>query len=94
MATTVLRHEYQLEGASNFHSWTVWIMFLLREKRLWSRVNTAMIMSTVPVELAKHEAREAKAMWIILDLVRDHLIPHLSEKKSANTMFSTLTNLF
>jgi hypothetical protein len=26
--------------------------------------------------------------------VRDHLIPHLSEKKSANAMFSTLTNLF
>jgi hypothetical protein len=49
---------------------------------------------TDPTKLAKHEAREAKAMWMILDSVRDHLIPHLSEKKSANAMFSTLTNLF
>jgi 2-phosphoglycerate kinase len=47
-----------------------------------------------PAKLAKHEAREAKAMWMILDSVRDHLVPHLSEKKSANAMFSTLTNMF
>jgi hypothetical protein len=41
--------------------------------------------------MAKHEEREAKAMWMILDLVKDHLIPHLSKKK---VMFSTLTNMF
>jgi hypothetical protein len=70
------------------------IMFLLREKGLWSHAETAVTASTDPAELAKHEAREAKAMWMILDSVRDHLIPHLSEKKSANAMFSTLTNLF
>jgi hypothetical protein len=69
-------------------------MFLLREKGLWSHVETTMIAPTDPAELAKHEAREAKAMWMILDSMRDRLLPHTSEKKSANAMFSTLTNLF
>jgi 2-phosphoglycerate kinase len=49
--------------------------------------------STDIAEMAKHEEREAKAMWIILDSVRDHLVPDLFEKKSAYPMFSTLTNL-
>jgi hypothetical protein len=94
MATTGLRHEDRLEGASNFLPWKARIMFLLRENGLWSHVNTAVTASIDPVELAKHEAREAKTMWMILYLVKDHLVPHLYEKKSGNAMFSTLTNLF
>jgi 2-phosphoglycerate kinase len=84
----------RLKGASNFLPWKARIMFLLRENGLWSHANTAMIASTGPAKLVKHEVKEAKAMWMILDLVRDHLVPHLSEKKSANAMFSNLTNLF
>jgi hypothetical protein len=62
-------------------------MFLLREKGLWSHVETTMIALTDPTELAKHKAREGKAMWMILDSVMDHLTPHLSEKNSTNEMF-------
>jgi hypothetical protein len=94
MAATGFKYEDRLVGASNFLSWKAWIMFLLREKGLWSHAKTAMITPTNPAEMAKHEAREAKAMSMILYSVRDHLIPHLSEKKLANSMFSALTNLF
>jgi hypothetical protein len=38
--------------------------------------------------------KDVKARRIILDAVKDHLIPHLSEKKSAREMFVALTNLF
>jgi hypothetical protein len=69
-------------------------MFFLKGIGMWSHANTTVIASTDPAELAKHEAKEAKAMWTILDSMRDHLVPHLSEKKSANVMFSSLTNLF
>jgi hypothetical protein len=62
-------------------------MFLLKENGLWSHANTVVITSTYPAEMAKHKEREAKEMWMILDSVRDHLVPHLSEKKSANAMF-------
>jgi hypothetical protein len=94
METTKLRYENQLEGDSNFLSWKSWILFLIREKGQWSHVETIVTVLIDPIEMTKHEAREANAMWMILYLVRDHLIPHLSEKKLANAVFSTLTNLF
>jgi len=94
MASIGLSYEDWLEGASNFLPWKARIMFLLEENRPWSHVNTIVIASTYPVELTKHEAKEAKAMWMILDLVRDHLVPHLSEKKLSNAMFSILAILF
>jgi 2-phosphoglycerate kinase len=94
MAAAGLRYEDRLQGASNFLSWKIQIMFLLREKGLWSHAEIVVITPTDPAKMAKHETREAKSMWMILDSVRDHLIPHLSEKKPFNAMFSTLTNLF
>jgi hypothetical protein len=47
-----------------------------------------------PQELVIHNQKDVKARRIILDAVKDHLIPHLSEKKSAREMFEALTNLF
>jgi hypothetical protein len=67
MATVGLRYEDWFESASNFLSWKARIMFLQREKGLWSHVETAVTAPTDPAELAKHEAREARAMWMILD---------------------------
>ena len=39
-----------------------------------------------PVALDLHEVKEAKAQRIILDGVKDHLIPHLVEKTTAKEM--------
>jgi hypothetical protein len=46
------------------------------------------------VALDLHEVKEAKAKSIILDGVKDHLIPHLAEKKTAKEMWDALKNLF
>jgi hypothetical protein len=94
MVAIGLMYEDWFEGASNFLPWKARIVFPLKENGLWSHVDTAVNVSIDPADLAKHEAKEAKAMWMILDSVRDHLVTHLSEKKSTNAMFSTLTNLF
>ena len=40
------------------------------------------------------EALKSRAQRIILDGVKDHLIPHLVEKKTAKDMWDTLTKLF
>jgi hypothetical protein len=55
-------------------------MFLLKENGLWNHANTAVTVPIDLVELAKHEAWEAKTMRMILDLMRDHLVPHLLKK--------------
>jgi hypothetical protein len=44
--------------------------------------------------LAAHEKKEIKVERVILDSVKDHLIPHLSEKKTAKEMFDSLVGLF
>jgi hypothetical protein len=45
-------------------------------------------------DLAAHELKDMKARRIILDAVKDHLIPHISEKKSTREIFVALLNLF
>lgn len=35
-----------------------------------------------------------KAMWIIIDVVKDSLVPHLAKKKAIKEMFDTLVSLY
>jgi 2-phosphoglycerate kinase len=41
-----------------------------------------------------HEKKEARAQRIILDGVRDHLIPHLVGKKTTKEMWDARKNLY
>ena len=45
-------------------------------------------------ELAEFEAVEARAQRVILDGVKDHLLPHLAKKKIAYDMWDALKQLF
>jgi hypothetical protein len=42
----------------------------------------------------KHKRNEAKTKRILIDSVRDHLIPHITELKTAKEMFDALVGLF
>jgi hypothetical protein len=79
--TSSLRFEDRLEGISNYLQWKVRIAIVLRENKLWEFVSTIVtVPSSDPISLDLHEVKEARAQRIILDGVRDHLIPHLDEK--------------
>lgn len=68
---------------------------VLKESRLWVNFNTVMTPPTSdPIALEIHDVKEARAQRVILDGVKDHLIPHLAEKKSAHEMWDTLKNLY
>ena len=61
---------------------------------MWSFASTVM---TKPIDkdaLEEHEALEARAQRVILEGVKDHLIPHLAEKKTAYDMWDALKLLF
>jgi hypothetical protein len=94
MAATGLRFEDRLEGASNSVPLKARVTLILVENGLWDFVNTTLTPSMDPTDLVIHEQKDVKARRIILDAVKDHLIPHLSEKKSTRDMFVALTNLF
>jgi hypothetical protein len=44
--------------------------------------------------LEAHKKKEEKAKQMILDAVKDHLIPQLSEKKTKNEIFNALLSLY
>jgi hypothetical protein len=48
---------------------------------------------TDPQDLTIHH-KDIKSQWVILDSVKDHIIPHLSEKKMTKDMLDALLGLF
>ena len=97
-----LRTEDRLDGAANFVSWKSRILLVLRENELWDEVvnNTTthpVVIPSATIDLATtttFEKKDIKAMRIILDAVKDHVIPHISTKDHAHEMWSALTGLF
>ena len=79
-------YEDRLDGISNYLPWKDRITAVLKEWKIWNFANTKMTKPTDKDGLEEHEALEARAQRVILDGVKDHLIPHLAEKKSANDM--------
>jgi hypothetical protein len=47
-----------------------------------------------PITLDLHEVIKSRAERILLDGVKDHLIPHLAEKKTSKEMWDALTKLY
>jgi hypothetical protein len=94
MASASMRVEDILDGASNFLSWKARVTLALKRYVLWELVEKAIVSPTDLATLATHEKKEIKVERVILDSVKDHLIPHLSEKKTDKEMFDALVGLF
>ena len=100
MTSVGLRTEDRLDGAANFVSWKARILLVLRENELWEEIvrNTTANPITIPptdaVLLAAFNKKYIKSMRIILYVVKDHVIPHISAKDHAHEMWTTLTGLF
>ena len=51
---------------------------LLEEHDLWNFMETKVVEPITLVQLEKYEKKMAKTKQVILDLVKDHLIPHIA----------------
>jgi hypothetical protein len=69
-------------------------MLVLMENGIWEFSNTQITPPTDATDLVIHNQRDVKSRHIILDGVKDHLIPHLSGKKTARDMWEALKSLF
>ena len=68
---------------------------IFKENKLWALVTTVVVPpSNDPIALDIHEVKEANAQRLILDGVRDPLIPHLAEKRIAKEMWQALKNIY
>jgi hypothetical protein len=90
-----IRFEDRLDGISNYLQWKVQISVVLKENKIWNYVSSVVVVPTTDlVALDLHDVKEAKPQRIILDGVKDHLIPHLAKKKTTKEMWDALKNLF
>ena len=94
MALHGVRDQDRLDGASNFVSGRAKILFVLNRNRV---KHFALRTIVIPVDLAendKYKEAMARANSIILDGVKDHVVPHIAEKDTANAMWEALMKLY
>ena len=93
--------EDRLDGAGNFMPSKARIMLKLEENELWDEVvhNTTTVPIVVPpttdeATFTAFNKKDIKARRIILDVVKEHVIPHILSKDRAYKMWEALTGLF
>ena len=97
MMVRILRLEDGLDGEANFSPWKARIVLILQENELWDIVNkTSANLVIVPIVAADKAVfdKDIKAKRIVLDAIKDHVIPHISGKDYAHKMWTALTNLY
>jgi hypothetical protein len=95
---TGLRVEDKLDGAVNFGAWKESMILLLQESELWDIVETSttnpMNVPTDATLLAAYTKKSIKATRLILNAIKDHLIPHVIGKVNSYEMWESLTKLY
>ena len=89
-----LKVEDRLEGASNFCPWREHIGLVLEENGLLEIVEGKVAAHADPIQLASHNKKDVKAKSIIMDGVKDDIIPHLFGKKTMKDMWEALVKLY
>lgn len=89
-----LRVEERSKGAKNWSPWKARIMLILEEQELWDIVEQTVVLPTDPIALADFKKANVEAKRIILDAVKDHVIPHVSGKANAFQMWESLRKLY
>jgi hypothetical protein len=99
-----MKSENKLEGASNFRAWKTRIDLILAKNKVLDIVKGKIVKPKFkegeekePQNVAameKFKDVDINAMSIIVDSIKDHLIPYISHLDSSKKMYDALTNLF
>jgi hypothetical protein len=92
--STNMRVEDRLDGADNFRSWKHRIQLILEENELLDHIKKMLPEPEDEEAKEKFKKNEVKAKRILTDSIKDHLIPNVSELKTAKEMFDALTRLY
>jgi hypothetical protein len=86
--------EDRLDGSSNFSSWKSRLQITLEEDDLLSVIQKALPETTTDEEKEEWKEDDVKARKIIIYLVRNHLLPHISNLRTTREMCEALKNMF
>jgi putative lipoic acid-binding regulatory protein len=102
--TSSVKSENKLDGASNFRVWKTMIDLILAKNKVLDIMKGKIVepvfeegKENEPQNVAimeKFKDGDINAMSIIVDLVKDHLIPYISHLDSSKKIYNALTNLF
>ena len=86
--------EDRLRGAQNFPTLKERIIRIIDVSDAEEHIDSTKITPTDPAKLVPWKKIDSRAMLIILDGVKDHIVPHLSGKKTASEMWKALESLY
>ena len=84
----------KLEGAENFRAWRFRIMLVMREQDLVKHVTEDVPEPEEEEAKEKYMKDQVRAMRIIADSIKDHLIPQVSSLETPKQMLDALTRMF
>jgi hypothetical protein len=83
----------KLEGVEKFYAWKYRIDLILEENDLARLIKEEVPEPDDAAEKDKHLKDTIRAKRIIVDSIKDHLIPYVSSKKTLKEMFDALSRL-
>jgi hypothetical protein len=94
MASSSVKAEDRLEGASNFNAWKARVFNILEEGDLDELVTRVMEEPTSNAGRATYKKRQAKAKRVIFDSVKDSMMPLIAHLRRAKECFDAVANLY
>ena len=95
---SVLEWKIDLMGAANFSPWKARINLILEENELWGIVHgtttNPVVVPADATDKATFMKKDVRERRVILDAVKDHVIPYISSKDHEFEMWTGLTNLY
>ena len=86
--------EDKLEGIENFLAWKYRIGLILKENGLEMYIKDEVAEPKEDEATEKYEQDLIKAMRIIVDSIKDHLIPQVSSKKTPKKMYDAISRMY
>ena len=86
--------EDKLEGIENFRAWKYRIRLILKENDLEKYIKDEIPEPKKTEAKEKHKTNLIRAQRIIVDSIKDHLIPQVSSKKTPEEMYDALSRMY
>jgi len=94
MATTGLRDQDRLDGASNYVIWKARMSFLLDEYGLKPYIDAVVSIPTDANQFNEYQKEMEMEKRMILDSVQDHIVSHIAGQGTTKEMWDTLSTLY
>ncbi|XP_059078085.1 uncharacterized protein LOC131876659 [Cryptomeria japonica] len=91
---TNVKVEDRLDGVSNFNSWKSRVLIVLKENDLLEFVEVDISKPIEDLKKIQWKKNGTKARKIMIDSVKDHLVPIISKMKTAKETFDALKGLY